>query len=95
MEWLKTVGFLKSVSESSTLAQSVSDSNGVFFVAAFSGLQAPINDDRASTMMIGITHDSKKEHIVRSVLESLAYRVKKLYDCVKAESPVPLENKVK
>ncbi|CAD5116473.1 DgyrCDS5356 [Dimorphilus gyrociliatus] len=94
MEWLTNVGFLNSVSESSDLAKSVSDTKGVFFVAAFSGLQAPINDDRASTMMIGITHESKKEHIVRSVLESLAYRVKKLYDCVKSESPVPMKNTV-
>ena len=40
-------------SESSELANSISDTNGLFFVPAFCGLQAPVNDPTAAAGLIG------------------------------------------
>lgn len=66
------------------------DSNGVCFVPAFNGLQAPINDDYAAATLIGIRPSTSKAHIIRALLESLAYRVRLLYDTELEENSTPL-----
>ncbi|KAK3095083.1 hypothetical protein FSP39_010078 [Pinctada imbricata] len=92
IEFAKSLGFIDDVSESARLAESVSDSQGVYFVGAFSGLQAPINDDKAATMLIGLKPGISKAHIVRAILESIAYRFKILYETLLTESKIPLNN---
>lgn len=37
-------------------------------------LQAPINDNKACVSLMGIKSTTKKAHIVRAILESIAYR---------------------
>lgn len=37
-------------------------------------LQAPINDNKACVSLMGIKSTTKKTHIVRAILESIAYR---------------------
>ena len=54
IELSKTIGLFDDVSLSSDMAYSVQDSNGVCFVPAFNGLQAPINDPRAVTLLLGM-----------------------------------------
>ncbi|KAK2173417.1 hypothetical protein NP493_878g00006 [Ridgeia piscesae] len=66
------------------------DSDGVSFVSAFSGLQAPVTDDKAATLLIGLTRSTSKSHVVRAILESLAFRLKFLFDTMCKESPVSL-----
>ncbi|BFZ00353.1 hypothetical protein BsWGS_03393 [Bradybaena similaris] len=92
LEWAKTLGLIADPAESSTLAESVPDSGGVFFVPAFSGLQAPFNDDRAVTTMFGMTPYTTKAHLVRSMLESLAFRFKSLYETALTETRIPLSH---
>jgi len=47
------MGFIKSASEINTLAASVPDTGGVYFVTAFSGLLAPYWDPSAAGLLIG------------------------------------------
>jgi glycerol kinase len=47
------MGFIKSASEINTLAASVPDTGGVYFVTAFSGLLAPYWDPGAAGLLIG------------------------------------------
>lgn len=47
------MGMIKSASEVNTLAENVSDSGGLYFVTAFSGLLAPYWDTSAGGMLIG------------------------------------------
>ena len=54
IELSKTIGLFDEVSLSSDMAYSVQDSNGVYFVPAFNGLQAPVNDPRAVTLLLGM-----------------------------------------
>ena len=42
--------------------------------------QPPINNDRACACLIGLKPKTTKAHIVRAVLESLAFRCKLIYD---------------
>ncbi|XP_055631774.1 putative glycerol kinase 5 isoform X2 [Toxorhynchites rutilus septentrionalis] len=86
IEWAKSVGLLSNPEESSDMARSVPDSDGVSFIPAFSGLGPPIRDDTAGTGFIGIKASTRKEHMVRALLESLVYRVALLYVCALKET---------
>ncbi|XP_041357240.1 putative glycerol kinase 5 isoform X2 [Gigantopelta aegis] len=85
-------GFFDDVSETASLAESVPNSGGVYFVPAFSGLQAPINDDGATSSMIGMQPDTTKAHIVRAILESIAFRFKILYETILSETKIPISH---
>ena len=86
VEWAKNIGIINNAAETASIASAVTDSDGVYFVPAFSGLQAPINDYSAATGFIGIKPTTEKSHIVRSLLESIVYRVLLLYETLCAET---------
>ncbi|XP_005106262.1 putative glycerol kinase 5 [Aplysia californica] len=90
MTWAESMGLFEDVSETSEMAESVPDSGGVYFVSAFSGLQAPFNDDLAVTSMFGMTPNTTKAHIVRAILECVAFRFKALYETALTETKLPL-----
>ncbi|MPQ43734.1 glycerol kinase GlpK [Clostridium tarantellae] len=82
IKWLKDdMRMIKSPQETEMYARRVENTNGVYFVPAFVGLGAPYWDPYARGILMGLTRSAKKEHVVRSVLESLAYQT---YDIVKA-----------
>ena len=63
-----------SPSEIETLAQSVSDTGGVYLVPAFSGIGAPYFDETARAAFIGINRSTTRMHMARAALESMAYQ---------------------
>lgn len=85
IDWAQSIGLFDDVLESSFIATSVQNSNGVYFVPAFSGLQAPINDDKASGLFIGLKSSVRKEHLVRAILESVAFRFHQIFTILLAE----------
>ena len=81
MQWLRDgLRILDDVAESEAMANSVSDTNGVYFVPAFAGLATPYWDQYARGAFMGLTSGVTREHIVRSVLESIAFQT---LDCLK------------
>lgn len=81
INWLiNDAELIKNAAESETLALSVSDSNHVYFVPAFVGLGAPYWDNQARACISEMSRNTKKAHIVRAALESIAYQVKDLID---------------
>ncbi|KAK3584659.1 hypothetical protein CHS0354_001238 [Potamilus streckersoni] len=92
IEWGKSLGLFEDVNDIDQLVQSVPDSDGVYFISAFSGLQAPINDDRATSLIIGMQPTTTKAHIVRALMESIAFRFKLLYETVLMETKLPLSH---
>ncbi|CAH3195885.1 unnamed protein product [Porites evermanni] len=95
MEWARQMGFYDDVSLTSDTAFSVDSSEGVYFVPAFNGLQAPINDNKACVSLMGIKSTTEKAHIVRAILESIAYRFTQLYETVVEETHIPLMSSIK
>jgi glycerol kinase len=82
VQWLRDeMKLINSSKESEDYAWVVEDTNGVYFIPAFVGLGAPYWDQYARGMITGLTRGAKKEHIIRSVLESIAYQT---YDILKA-----------
>lgn len=81
INWLRdNLGLIKAPHECDLLAESVPDTEGVYFVPAFTGLGAPYWDMYARGALVGLTSAAGKEHIARAVLECIAYQVKDLID---------------
>lgn len=75
LDWLVKVGIVGSAAETAQIAQSVNDSSGVQFVPAFSGLGAPDWNSRARGNLSGLSIESDGAHIVRAMLEGIAFGV--------------------
>lgn len=54
VEVSKNIGLFDDVCVTSDMAYSIKDSDGVYFVPAFQGIQAPVNDPRAVPVLIGM-----------------------------------------
>lgn len=82
VQWLRDeLGIIKTSAEVEKLATSVSDTNGVYLVPAFSGLGAPHWNANARGIIVGLSRGSNDAHIARAALESIAYQT---YDILKA-----------
>ncbi len=91
VQWLRDeMGLIQNAAESERLARAVESTEGVFFVPAFTGLGAPYWDPDARGLIAGISRGTRREHIVRAVLESIAYGARDLADCMQAGSGIPL-----
>ena len=92
MQWLRDeLGLITSAGESEAIAESVTDSNGVYLVPAFVGLGAPYWDAYARGTMIGLTRGANKAHIVRAALESMAYQTLEIMEAMALDAHTPLD----
>jgi glycerol kinase len=83
IQWLRDgLQLIETSSQTEALAYQVTDTNGVYFVPAFSGLGAPHWDMNARGAFMGLTGGVKREHIIRAVLEAIAYQVKEVIDAI-------------
>jgi glycerol kinase len=90
INWLvNDAELISSAAESEQLAFSVNDNNQVYFVPAFVGLGAPYWDNQALASISGMARNTKKAHIVRAALESIAYQVKDLIDLMVEKTSIP------
>jgi glycerol kinase len=91
VQWVRDgLGLVRTAPEIETLAASVQDNGGVYFVPAFAGLGAPHWDAYARGAIIGITRGTSAGHIARAALESIAYQVADLLDAMRADAGIPL-----
>ncbi len=75
VQWLRDeLKILRDSAESETMATSVPDAGGVYFVPAFVGLGAPHWDAYARGTIVGITRGTNRNHLARAALESIAYQ---------------------
>ena len=92
VQWLRDqLQLIDHASETETLALSVSDNNGVYFVPAFSGLGAPHWDMQATGAITGLTQGCTKAHIVRATLEAIAFQSYDLMQLMQQESTLNIE----
>lgn len=81
IQWLRDgLKLFKNASETEAMARRVSDTGGVYVVPAFVGLGAPYWDPYARGLIAGITRGTTADHIIRAVIESMAYQT---YDVLK------------
>ncbi|MGB7249588.1 MAG: FGGY-family carbohydrate kinase, partial [Phormidesmis sp.] len=91
VQWLRDgLKIIDHASETDPLARSVPDTNGVYFVPALSGLGAPHWDMSARGAFMGLTGGAQRSHLVRAVLEAIAFQVKEVVNAVNAYSDTPI-----
>lgn len=89
IQWLRDeMEFFKDAGESESLANSVSDTGGVYFVPAFTGLGAPYWNPDIRGAIFGLTRGTTKAHITRAALEAQAYQTADLMGAMIADSGV-------
>lgn len=92
VQWLRDgLRFIDAAPDSEYYAGKVEDSEGVYVVPAFAGLGAPYWDMYARGAIFGLTRGSKKEHIIRATLESLAYQTKDVLSAMEEDSGIRLQ----
>ncbi len=75
VQWLRDeLDFFEDTADVELMVKKVKDNDGVYFVPAFTGLGAPYWNQHAKGIITGITRGTKKEHIARAALESIAYQ---------------------
>ena len=91
ISWLAdNVGLIDSPKNAGALASTVDDTGGVYLVPAFVGLGAPYWKSTARASISGMTLGTKKAHIVRAAVESIAYQIKDILDLMVQESTTNL-----
>lgn len=91
VQWLRDgLGLIANAAESQAIAASVADTQGVYFVPAFTGLGTPYWKPDARGMITGLTRGSTSAHIVRAALESIAYQTADVLKAMGAESGIGL-----
>lgn len=92
VQWLRdNLGLFQRTSEVEALAKSVEDSGGMTLVPAFSGLYAPYWRDDARAVAVGMTLYTRKEHICRAALESVAFQTVDVLEAMKQDTGLRLE----
>ena len=87
VQWIRDqVGLIKNAEESEKIASSISSNENVYFVPAFVGLGSPYWDQEVRGSFFGLTRGTTKAHLVRSVLESLAYQTKDVVGVMEEEA---------
>lgn len=87
IKWLRDkLKLIATAAETESLAESVSDTGGVYLIPAFSGLGAPYWDPEARAALLGLTQNSTREHIVRAALEAVGYQSRDLLGAMTSDS---------
>jgi glycerol kinase len=91
VQWLRdNLGLIQTSSEIETLARTVEDNGGVYFVPAFSGLYAPYWKENARGVIVGLTRYANKGHLARAVLEATAFQTREVVEAMEKDSGIEL-----
>jgi glycerol kinase len=91
IQWLRDgLGVIDAAAETGPLAESVSSTDGVYFVPAFTGLGSPWWDPYARGTVVGITRGTTRAHFARAVVEAMAYQTRDVIDAITAATGTEL-----
>jgi glycerol kinase len=92
VQWLRDgLGIIRSAAQTEALAGSVSGTDGVYFVPAFTGLGAPYWDPDARGTIVGLTRGTTAAHLARAALEAIAYQARDVIEAMAADAGAPLD----
>lgn len=89
--WLRDqLQLISSPAETETLARSVKDCDGVYFIPAFVGLSAPYWRSDARAAILGMSPSTTRAHVVRAALESIAYVITDVLKAIGRDGEIQL-----
>jgi glycerol kinase len=91
VQWFRdNITLIGSAPEIETLARTVEDNGGCYFVPAFSGLFAPHWRSDARGVIAGLTGYITKGHLARAVLEATAWQTREVVEAMNTDARMPL-----
>ena len=91
VQWLRDqLKMIGSAAEVESLANSVSDHGGIYFVPAFSGLYAPYWRPDARGVVVGLSRFSNAGHLARATLEAICYQTRDVLEAMREDSGVEI-----
>ncbi len=92
IQWLRDgIGLIGDYNESEVAANRVSGTEGVVLVPGFSGLGAPHWDMFGTGIIIGLSRATRREHIIRAALESLALQVRDVLHAMERDAKLEID----
>ncbi|MFJ2865266.1 glycerol kinase GlpK [Kitasatospora sp. NPDC087314] len=92
VQWLRDqLKIIDSAPEVERLARTVDDSEGVYFVPAFSGLFAPYWRSDARGAIVGLARYHTNGHLARATLEAICYQSRDVVEAMEQDSGVHLD----
>jgi glycerol kinase len=92
IKWIvKNLELISDEKDSEKIALELENNGGVYFIPAFVGLGAPYWKNDLKAGIVGITFETRKEHIVRAALESIAYQIKDVVDLMTEEAEIEIK----
>jgi glycerol kinase len=92
VQWIRdNFGLISKSSDIESLARTVQDNGGVYFVPAFSGLYAPYWKANARGVIAGLTRQTNKGHLARAVLEATAFQTREVVEAMEKDSGIALD----
>jgi glycerol kinase len=92
VQWLRdNLGLIQKSADIESLARTVTDNGGVYFVPAFSGLYAPYWKTNARGVITGLTRFANKGHLARAVLEATAFQTREVLEAMEKDSQIQLK----
>ncbi len=87
VQWLRDqLGILNRASDVESLAKTVEDSGGIYFVPAFSGLFAPYWRSDARGVIVGLSRYHSRAHLARATLEAICYQTRDVLEAMVNDS---------
>jgi len=91
IQWLRDgLKILSKASDSEKIAKRVDDTAGLYVVPAFVGLGAPYWNSSARGSIFGLTRGTRRTHLVRATLESIAYQTRDLVTAMEKDAKTPI-----
>jgi len=92
VQWLRDeMQLVANAAESEEIASSLANNAGVYMVPAFVGLGAPYWDMYARGTLVGLSRGTGRRHVVRAVLEAIAYQSFDVLTAMMIDSDIKLD----
>jgi glycerol kinase len=93
VQWLRdNLGIINKSEDIESLANTVENNGGCYFVPAFSGLYAPYWKTDARGVIAGLTRYVNKAHIARAALESTAFQTLEVLEAMESDSKIKISS---
>lgn len=83
IQWLRDgLGLIRKASETEKIALRTKDTGGAILIPAFAGLGSPYWEPSARGAILGLTRGTRREHLVRAALESIAFQTADVFEAM-------------
>jgi len=90
LDWLSGgLGLLDDPAQANVIGAEAEDNGGVFVLPALQGLGSPHGDTERRGLITGLSRGTRKEHLVRAMLEGIAFRVRDVLDAIYVGAQLP------